>query len=113
MTYSQLLFFSMVIYQCENCGCVEESTRGNLHTWHLPEMYSWANIEYRRGMKLCSACSPIYYADGKRNVIITGRWHDAFERIYLPLGMFTTGADGSLVHKETGDKNYMHYRVFP
>lgn len=113
MAYSGVLFFSMAIYQCEWCGCKENSTKGNLNTWHMPDMYSWAGIEDRKGMKLCSACSPIYYSDGKPCSKFNGQWHGCFERVFLPKGMFVTNGEGNLMHKETKDTNYYQYRIYP
>jgi hypothetical protein len=54
---------------------------------------------------LCSAC------DKDPNYKSGGQWHNRFERVFLPKGMFVTNRDGNLAHRETGDTDYLKYRL--
>ena len=98
----------MSLFQCENCGCVENTATGHGHVC-LADCFDWSGIEDRQNMKLCSACAPTKYADGKPTEY--GRWHDRFKRTFLPIGMFKTASNGNLEHKETGEQDYHKYAV--
>lgn len=75
----------MSLYQCEECGARENTAVGHFHG---------------QGKKICSKCH-------------TGKWHNIFPRIILPMGMFVTNKDGNLAHKETGDTDVRKYRLNP
>lgn len=55
-------------------------------------------------MRVCSACAPTHYIDGKETGF--GHWHDEFPRIFLPKRMFITNQRGLLEHIETGSEDY-------
>ena len=72
----------MSLYQCDKCGCCENT--------------SCANYWMRKGgPELCSAC------DSKIK-----KWHDEFERTFYPIGAMHTDADGNLAYgpEETTQK---------
>lgn len=73
----------MSLYQCEDCGCRENTATG---------------AYWGRDRKLCSACD-------------TGEWHGKFPRMFLPKGMFVTDRHGNLAHKETGDTDITKYEI--
>ena len=70
-------------------------------------MWTMAELE---GTTPCSACTPDTFGDGSHNRK-GGKWHNKFERIYLPKGMFITNSVGNLEHKETGSDNYREYEL--
>jgi len=72
------------LYQCEKCGCCENTAVGNY----------WFD-----GPNLCSECA-------------FGKWHGEFEKVLLPKGKFFTNQDGNLEHKETGDTDFKKYRIY-
>lgn len=98
----------MSLYQCEHCGCCENTAIG--HYWTRSEdIYDWTGIEDRRGQKLCSACAPSKFLDGK----LTGKgvWHGEFDRVFLPKGAFKTNQRGNLEHIETGSEDFRAYAI--
>ena len=99
----------MSLFQCENCGCVENTALALQGTKGVEELFDWTRIEERRGMMLCRACAPTHYAQG----VLTGMgsWHNQFKRIYLPMGMFKTARNGNLEHIETGEQDYKKYAI--
>lgn len=103
----------MSLYQCENCGCMENTALGHYHCAKVyVDDFNWNGKEHMKGMVLCSACAPENYADNKV-VAKAGKWHGQFERIFLPKGMFATNNRGNLAHKENGDEDFRKYRIYP
>ncbi|ELN9487150.1 hypothetical protein OLM90_17155 [Pseudomonas aeruginosa] len=99
----------MSLYQCEICGCCENTAlAAQGFTW-LTDCFDWSYAPEREGKRLCSACGPTKYRDGKPTKF--GKWHDQFERVFLPLGMFVTNCQGNLAHHETGDEDFRKYRI--
>jgi hypothetical protein len=96
----------MSLFQCENCGCVENTALASMtsHVW--PEGYDWTGIEKRRGKHLCSACIPALYHDDT-----FGKWHDKFQRSFLPKAEWGTDRHGDLVHQRTGAKNFRDFAI--
>lgn len=90
----------MSLFQCENCGCVENTALSCNGLQDISEWFDWTGIEDRRGMRLCSACAPTKNEDGTASGL--GVWHNQFERRYLEKGMYITNRDGNLAHKITG-----------
>lgn len=99
----------MSLFQCEVCGCCENTAL----SWQGFRMFSdeldWNYAPEREGKLLCSACGPKHFKNGEPTNC--GRWHDKFERVFLPLGMFVTNCRGNLAHAETGDENYRAYAL--
>lgn len=88
-------------FQCENCGCVENSVNGNYHTRFMPEMFDWTGKENLKGKLLCNVCTPNKWHDGKPNKY--GVWHNRFRRRFLPKGEYVTNREGNLVHRSTAE----------
>jgi hypothetical protein len=79
----------MSLFQCEQCGCVENTACCDYH---------WRKSEGKTA--LCSVCDPEI-----------AKWHDRFVRTFLPIGMFKTAKNGNLAHIKTGDENYLKYAI--
>lgn len=75
----------MSLYQCEECGCCENTALG-----------SYCGEE----RKLCSECA-------------TGVWHVEFDKVLLPKGQFVTDENGNLAHRETGETGFRKYELTP
>jgi len=99
----------MALFQCENCGCRENTAYANQGFKDWPEDYDWSDIPNREGLMLCSECGPSHYKGG--GLTGYGIWHGKFEQVFLPMGMFKTNAAGNLEHRETGDTDFMKYRT--
>jgi len=99
----------MSLFQCQNCGCCENTACASQGFVVMADCFDWAGMEEKRGMALCSACGPTRYADGKPTRY--GKWHEKFARAFLPKGMFKTARNGNLEHKETGEQNYRQYEI--
>jgi len=97
------------LFQCENCGCCENTALSSQGFSWMSDYFNWDGIEDRKGKRICSACGPTRYSDGKK--AIYGKWHGKFERIFLPIGMFRTAENGNLEHIETGDQDFEKYRI--
>lgn len=92
----------MSLFQCENCGCCENTALSCQGFIGWPEnIFDWSYAPELKGMKLCSACGPTHYSDGEESEY--GKWHEVFTREYLPMGMFITNRAGNLEHKDNGD----------
>ena len=97
----------MSLFQCENCGCVENTAVSMQGFKYTPDWFCWDYNPKLKGKLLCSACGPAKHSDGTESEF--GQWHDVFDRKYLPMGMFKTNRVGNLVHIETGEEDYtMH-----
>lgn len=99
----------MSLFQCETCGCAENTALSSQGFKLMPECFDWSGIESRKGKLNCSACGPTKYADGKPTEF--GVWHNRFPRVFLPLGMFRENRVGNLEHIATGDENYRNYAI--
>jgi len=100
----------MSLFQCEECGCCENTALSSQGHKPPAKWFDWYGIEDRMGKQLCSACGPTKYASGE-TCDKGGGWHGQFERLYLPKGMFKTNHVGNLAHKDTGDENYRAYQI--
>ncbi len=101
----------MSLFQCDLCGCVENTACCSQGHKPPAAWFDWTGIEDRAGKRLCSACGPETYSDGQATK--DGSWHGQFERVFLPLGMFVTNEVGNLAHKETGETDYRKYALPP
>lgn len=100
----------MSLFQCENCGCCENTALSSQgFNGFFEKLYDWSYSPERKGMKLCSACGPVKYSDGEKTEY--GIWHRRFARTYLPKGMFFTNRVGNLEHKETGSEDFRIYAL--
>jgi hypothetical protein len=99
----------MSLFQCEFCGCCENTALACQGcNGYAETFFDWTGIEDRKGKKLCSACAPTEYANNEGPTAF-GKWHGEFPRRYLPMGMFKTGKNGNLEHKETGEQDIAPY----
>lgn len=98
----------MSLFQCQSCGCCENTALAS-HGFTPPfdKYFDWTGMEEKRGMRLCSACGPTKYSNGKSTEF--GVWHGHFKREFLPMGMFRTASNGNLEHINTGEQNYHKY----
>lgn len=101
----------MSLYQCDECGCCENTATGLFWARSQTAWFDWAGIEDRKGKALCCACAPAKDADG--NATEYGAWHDRFKRVFLPKGQFKTNNRGNLEHIETGSENYRDFAISP
>lgn len=101
----------MSLFQCDNCGCVENTALASqgFKAEYIQKIFDWSDIPERKGMLLCSDCGPTQYRDGKETEF--GKWHNKFDRTFLPKGMFKTNREGNLEHRETGNTNYQEYAL--
>jgi len=101
----------MSLFQCEICGCVENTALSLQGIKPMPENFDFAGIEERKDKLLCSACAPVKFIGGTLTGL--GEWHKAFKQLFLPMGMFKTNKVGNLEHIETGEDNYRKYEINP
>lgn len=102
----------MSLFQCQVCGCVENTACSSQGFKLLTEIFDWSYAPERQGLLLCSACGPVAYRDGNPNDN-GGQWHGRFPRVFLPLGQFQTASNGNLEHIETGDQDYQKFAIAP
>ena len=88
----------MSIYQCDKCGCAENTACGWYHSRDSKRLNKPEDI----GDKLCSACAVTTWPDGSDRESFNGKWHNRFERTYLPKGEFFTNQMGNIQHMESG-----------
>jgi len=99
----------MSLFQCEKCGCVENTALACQGFKNIAECFDWTGIEEDEGKLLCSACGPTKKRHGSKSEF--GEWHGRFDRIYLPLGEFKTNRQGNLEHIESGDTDFRKYEI--
>jgi len=100
----------MSLFQCENCGCVENTALSFQGIRPMSENFDFTGMKEREGLRLCSACAPTKFSDGEPSGL--GKWHCKFPRIFLPKGKFKTNRVGNLEHIETGEEDYRKYSIF-
>lgn len=98
----------MSLFQCENCGCCENTALSFQGHKLLTDSFDWTGKEELEGKMLCSSCGPEKFADGTTNPK-GGGWHGKFERVFLPLGEWKTNQQGNLEHIRSGDTNYRNH----
>lgn len=99
----------MSLFQCEVCGCCDNTALSAIHTAMYPDDYCWEGIEDRKGKKLCCACGPLKDKNG--NKTSWGIWHGEFPRTYLPHKAFRTNHEGNLEHWETGSTDFKRWEI--
>ncbi|WAL80995.1 hypothetical protein OYT13_14040 [Pandoraea sp. XJJ-1] len=101
----------MSLYQCEHCGCCENTALG-MQPKTPTQWFRWdaslGNLDLE-GKHLCSACGPKFYRDGTLTGM--GQWHGQFKRVFLPMGKFKTNSIGNLEHIETGSEDFRAYAL--
>lgn len=99
----------MSLFQCEKCGCCENTALSAQGFHWMADLFDWSYAPELKGKRLCSACGPSLYRDGVTTKF--GKWHDQFERVFLPLGAFNTNDRGNLEHTETGSENFKAFAL--
>lgn len=105
--YSETLYRNneVSIFQCEKCGCGENTALGRYHTRNMD---IWA--EENRGLALCSACSPTQYASGEKvggmKKDRVGSWHGKWSQTFYPKGEMSTNKVGNLIHTASGKASH-------
>ena len=69
----------MAIFQCDECGCAEDTAWGWLHNALIVDV----TLPEHLGTRVCSACAPAEWGPG-RPIEGFGAWHDKFPRVYYP-----------------------------
>jgi hypothetical protein len=100
---------NMSLFQCENCGCVENTALSSQCTKWMPEVFDWEGIEDLEGKALCCVCAPKKFSDG--NPTKFGKWHNHFPRMFLSKGEWETNKEGNLSHKKTGETDFEKYKL--
>lgn len=101
----------MSLFQCQRCGCRENTALAYQGCdGYAVRFFDWTGIEDRKGLKLCSACGPTLYANGKPTDL--GKWHGQFRRAFYPLGLMKTNPKGSLEHVATGESSDEELRKY-
>lgn len=98
----------MSIYQCDDCGCSENTACGWYHARNNERL---TPINYL-GKALCSACAPTKWPNGEHNNFFTKEWHGLFDRTFLPHGEFKTNGDGNIEHIKSGLIGNEAYKKF-
>ena len=75
----------------------------------MEDLFDWTGIEDRKGKRCCSACAPVKFKDGTPTG--HGKWHNRFDRTFLPLEMFKTNRAGNIEHVETGSEEFHKYAL--
>jgi hypothetical protein len=124
----------MSLFVCTKCSCVENTATSNCARPYIfnvsfdrdptnVQLLNWKNLlgidPSEPFPQLCCVCSPIWYTDEgeygtgkiKKPEPGMGLWHCRFPRRFLPTGMFETGPNGNVRHKETKDEEYWKYAV--
>ena len=99
----------MSLFQCEHCGCCENTALAMQGFKGIEDWFDWSGIEERKGKLLCSACGPSRERNGAE--LPYGKWHGKFDRVFLPIGKFKTDKNGNLEHIETGSTDFRQYAL--
>lgn len=101
----------MSLFQCEHCGCVENTALScqGFQPEIFADCFDWHGIEERRGMRLCSACGPAFRSDGEHSGYAA--WHGEFEQTYLEKGKWKTNRAGNLEHVDTGRTDFLKHAI--
>lgn len=99
----------MSMFQCEHCGCAENTALCSAHLAFLHKSFDFSGIEDRKGKRLCSACAPSKFARGQETGY--GIWHGEFRRVFLEIGAWMTDKQGNLARKSDGVTDYMKHAV--
>lgn len=100
----------MSLFQCEVCGCCENTALSCQGFKYIEECFDWAYAPEREGLKICSACGPTHYAGGEGPTKY-GKWHGEFDRVFLPMGEFHTNRAGNLEHNQSGSEDFCLYAI--
>jgi hypothetical protein len=82
------------LFQCDKCGCVENTALGHYHTRNWAELWPDEVL----GKALCSECMPTKFRSGE-TCEKGGKWHGRFEKRCYPLGSLYTDDVGNVRRK--------------
>ena len=99
----------MSLYQCEVCGCCENTALAMQGFKGIEDGFDYTGIEDRKGKLLCSECGPAKDDDDDRSGF--GKWHGEFPKVLLPPGKFKTNKDGNLEHIQTGSIDFRKFAL--
>lgn len=99
----------MSLFQCESCGCCENTALSAQGFKMMKHLFNWNYKPELEGRLICSACGPSEYKCGAKTKF--GKWHDVFERTYLEKGKFFTNDRGDLEHTDTGRTDIENMRI--
>ena len=99
----------MSLFQCDHCGCCENTALALQGCDMFSEDFDWSTAEAESGDKCCSACAPSRFVDGSATGL--GKWHDEFDRVYLPKKTFFTNKQGNLEHIHSGKTSFKDYAL--
>ena len=88
----------MSLYQCQKCGCKENTAKGLYHCRNNPEWFCFDDSD-DMNKALCSFCGPLTYSDGEDTKF--GKWHGKFDRQFFELDTCYTDTEGNLRIKES------------
>lgn len=83
----------MGLYQCDKCGCIENTALGFFHTRSITNLWPEEFIN----KQLCSACGPRQFKNGEPTDY--GEWHGKFQQTFYPVGSLKTNGQGNVVCK--------------
>ena len=89
----------MSLYQCDQCGCIENTAVGHYHCRSMKDMF--LNEHKYLDKKLCSVCGPKFFKDGTPTG--HGKWHGKFDRMYYPKGKLYTDDNGNVRDVDTNE----------
>lgn len=97
----------MSLFQCEECGCCENTALAAQGFKSMAKLFDWGYAPEREGKILCSVCGPVKYSDGTGTKF--GQWHGVFGRVFLPKGEFHTNNRGNLEHTASGSTDFQSF----
>lgn len=87
----------MALFQCQECGCVENSSSG----WYHAKGRGYTKDKEKDKKELCSECGPTEYSDGTPTKL--GQWHNRFTKKIYPLGSLYTDGEGNVRYKHNNE----------
>lgn len=125
----------MPIFQCDKCGCAENSAitkcshssyKMNVQFENDPTNLALNSYKKIIGIdpsmpfgRYCSACCPVWFNNEDKYGVGPnpnpkpgcGLWHNKFRRMFLPKGQFSTARNGNLMHTETQDEDVAKWKL--
>jgi len=88
----------MSLYQCEKCGCIENTALG---FYWVRGWSSWP--EEFKDKALCSECGPTTFSDGGKTK--WGKWHGEFTKTCCSIGTLEADGNGGMRPKRNDSSN--------
>lgn len=90
----------MSLYQCEKCGCIENTALGFYWSRHDEAFRERLGEDF--GKALCSECMPCI---GNGIFKEGGKWHGKFEKEIFPLGTLETNPNTGNIREKKKPKS--------